>query len=419
LNKSSPRKSILLLSHNFSPEPTGIGKYNGEMMDWLCKNGYDTTIITTFPYYPFWKVQPPYSNWWYKKETISYAETGATMEIYRCPIYIPDFPTGRKRIIQDVLLWPSKLWPVLNQILFKKRHDLLITIAPPFHLALLAFLYRRFRGGKVDYHIQDLQIEAARQLNIVVGAKFFRFLYKVEGYILRNADYVSTISAGMVKKVMGKVDKNVLFFPNWADTSFFYPLTNRTGVKQKWDFKADDFICLYSGSIGEKQGLESIIHAANNLRDIEQIKFVIAGTGPYKAELIRLAEEAGLTNVFFFPIQEKENFNAFLNMADIHLIIQKGNAGDLVMPSKLTTILAVGGACIATAAIGTSLYQVISDHNVGMVITFDDNDELALAIKNCLNKNMDEMRQNARAYALKYLNIDNVMKTFLKDVGLA
>ncbi|BAU55392.1 Alpha-D-kanosaminyltransferase [Mucilaginibacter gotjawali] len=388
------------------------------MMNWFCNNGYDTTIITTFPYYPFWKVQAPYTNWWYKKEIITYPETGATMTIHRCPIYIPNFPTGKKRMIQDMLLWPSKLWPVLNHILFKKKHDLLITIAPPFHLALMAFLYRRFRGGKVNYHIQDLQIEAARQLNIVVGAKLFRFLYKVEGYILRKSNYVSTISAGMVKKVKGKVDREVLFFPNWADTSFFYPLANRAEVKQKWDFKENDFICLYSGSIGEKQGLESIIQAAKNLRGIEQIKFVIAGTGPYKAELIRLAEEAGLTNVFFFPIQDKENFNAFLNMADIHLIIQKGNAGDLVMPSKLTTILAVGGTCIATAATGTSLYQVISDHNVGIVISSDDNDELASAIKNCLNKNLDEMRQNARAYALKYLNIDNVMNTFLNDVGM-
>jgi colanic acid biosynthesis glycosyl transferase WcaI len=418
LNKLSAKKSILLLSHNFSPEPTGIGKYNGEMMDWLCKNGYNTTVITTFPYYPFWKVQAPYNNKWYKKEVITYTEQGTVMTVYRCPIYIPAFPSGAKRMLQDMLLWPAKLVIVLQQILLNKKHDLVISIAPPFHLAYLAFFYRTFKGGKIDYHIQDLQIEAAQQLNILGSKKLFNLMYKIEQRILRKADYVSTISEGMMKKVEEKAGRKVLFFPNWADTSFFYPLDDRDPAKKVWGFKADDLVCLYSGSIGEKQGLESIICAAEILKDQPQIKFVIAGSGPYKAKLTELVETKGLTNVFFFPVQDKEHFNAFLNMADLHLIIQKGNASDLVMPSKLTTILAVGGATIVTAPHGTSLQQVITNNNLGMVTSPDDTEELAAAIKSSLTKNMAEMRQNARGYALKYLNIDNVMQTFLSDVGI-
>lgn len=418
MNKSSSKKSILLLSHNFSPELTGIGKYNGEMMDWLCKNGYNTTIITTFPYYPFWKVQEPYNNKWYKKELIEYPEQGTVMKIYRCPIYIPTFPSGAKRVLQDILLWPAKLIIILQHILFKGKHDLLISVAPPFHLALVALLYRTVRGGKVDYHIQDLQIEAAQHLNILGSEKLFNLMYKIERRILRKADYVSTISEGMIKKVEEKSGRKVLYLPNWADTSFFYPLDDRDSAKELWGFKSDDMVCLYSGSIGEKQGLENIIYAAEILKDQPQIKFVIAGSGPYTTNLTELAQDRGLTNVYFFPLQDKENFNMFLNMADLHLIIQKGNASDLVMPSKLTTILAVGGVSVVTAPHGTSLEQVINENNVGMVAAPDDIEELASAIQSILAKNMDEMRQNARDYALKYLNIDNVMKTFLKDVDM-
>jgi len=50
------KKRVLLISHNFSPELVGMGKYNGEMINWLVEQGYDCTVITTFPYYPFWKV---------------------------------------------------------------------------------------------------------------------------------------------------------------------------------------------------------------------------------------------------------------------------------------------------------------------------------------------------------------------------
>ena len=220
MSKPSAKKSILLLSHNFSPEPTGIGKYNGEMMDWLCKKGYNTTVITTFPYYPFWKVQAPYTNKWYKKEVVQYPEQGTVMKIYRCPIYIPAFPSGAKRMIQDVLLWPAMLAMLFQQILFKKKHDLLIAIAPPFHLAHLAFFYRFFRGGKIDYHIQDLQIEAAQQLNILGGSRLFNLMYKIERKILRSSNFISTISEGMMVKVEEKAGRKVLFFPNWADTSF-------------------------------------------------------------------------------------------------------------------------------------------------------------------------------------------------------
>ena len=282
----------------------------------------------------------------------------------------------------------------------------------------MALFYRLFRGGKIDYHIQDLQIEAAQQLKIFGRFNLFNLLFKIEKGILNRVDFVSTISEGMMKKVEEKVHKKILFFPNWADTKYFYPLPDRAGLKLKWNFNADDVICLYSGSIGEKQGLESIIHAANILKDDSKIKFVIAGSGPYVVRLTGLAKEYALTNVFFFPLQEKECFNAFLNMADLHLIIQKGDASDLVMPSKLTTILAVGGVSIVTAPHGTSLEQVINKNNMGMVTTPDNTQELAAAIQNILNKNMDAMRQNARDYALKYLNIDNVMQTFLNDVGV-
>jgi colanic acid biosynthesis glycosyl transferase WcaI len=222
----------------------------------------------------------------------------------------------------------------------------------------------------------------------------------------------------MRKKIEEKAGRKVLFFPNWADTSFFYPLDDRDAAKKQWSFKPEDHVCLYSGSIGEKQGLESIIYAAEILKNQPRIKFAIAGSGPYKIKLTELAKVRGLSNVFFFPLQDKEHFNAFLNMADVHLIIQKGDASDLVMPSKLTTILAVGGVSIVTAPHGTSLEQVINENNVGTVTTPDDTEELATAIQNILTKNMDAMRQNARDYALKYLNIDNVMQTFLNDVDM-
>src|SRR5690349_10693010 len=96
------KKRILLIGYNFYPEPTGIGKYSGEMINWFADKGYDCTVITTYPYYPYWKVQEPYTKnkFWFKTENIDF-ESGGKIMIYRCPIYVPAKPSGLKRIILD------------------------------------------------------------------------------------------------------------------------------------------------------------------------------------------------------------------------------------------------------------------------------------------------------------------------------
>lgn len=151
--------------------------------------------------------------------------------------------------------------------------------------------------------------------------------------------------------------------------------------------------------------------------DDKKIKFIICGSGPYKEELVKTVEQQKLTNVKFFPIQDKELFNEFLNMADCHLILQKGNAGDLVMPSKLATVLAVGGVSIATTVPGTSLFSLIDDHDLGYIIGPDNHhalSQLILGMK--FDDSFSRKSVNARNYAIKYLNIDNVMNDFLNNV---
>ncbi|WP_457128593.1 WcaI family glycosyltransferase [Mucilaginibacter sp. HD30] len=410
------KKRILLISHNFSPEPIGIGKYNGEMINWLSENGHDCTVITTFPYYPQWKIQEPYKNSWYKKETIYNSKNDSVVNIYRCPSYIPKNPTGKQRAIQDFSIWISKFFVVFAFIALRKKFDLIINIAPPFHLAYLGLILRTFNGGKLLYHVQDMQIEAARDLKMFYHKKVLSSLFKIEHKIFENADYVSSISAGMISKINSKISKNVIFFPNWVDTVFFCPLPDKTALKKKWNFQDDDLICLYSGATGVKQGLEDLLDAAEELKQHKKIKFIISSSGPYHRQLEENAKAKGLTNILFLPLQKKESFNDFLNMADVHLVMQKAKAGDLVMPSKLSTILAVGGVSIVTSSPGTSLYKMIYENKLGYIVSPGESHFLAKKILE-LEKHCDnEIRLNAREYAIKYLNIDSVMKRFVSEL---
>jgi colanic acid biosynthesis glycosyl transferase WcaI len=394
-------KNVLVLGINYSPELTGIGKYTSGMVEHMVSEGIHCTVVTAFPFYPQWQVQHPYKNRFFTKEV------NGLLTVYRCPFYIPRKPSGFKRMIQDLtFLLSSSI--ILLKLIFSRQFDVFITIAPPFHVGFAALLFRFFRNTRVVYHIQDLQIDLAKELHMIKSRKLLRWMFKLEKYILSKADHVSTISEGMINKVKQKQDIPVIHFPNWVDTQLFYPLSDKNKLKEKWGFKGDDHIVLYSGNIGEKQGLDNILHVAKRCPTIQ---FVICGTGAYKSRLLQLS--AGLQNVHFMPLQPIEEFNNFLNMADVHLILQKKNAADLVMPSKLTTILSVGGNIIATASEGTSLHHTIAFHNLGLVIEPEDVDQLHNAVLSATQK---DWSPNARSFATKYLSGSTIINQYICNI---
>jgi colanic acid biosynthesis glycosyl transferase WcaI len=377
------------------------------MMQWLAGQGYDCHVLTTYPYYPHWKIQAPYEKQgrWYRKEV----QTNHT--VYRCPQYIPAAPSGMKRILTDATFFLAAFFRLLL-LLFTKKFDVVMVVAPPFHLGFLGLLYKWIRGARLLYHIQDLQVEAARDLQLIRNEGLISLLFGMERFILHRADLVSSISEGMIRKIAEKSGRAVYFFPNWVAVSHFYPIDDRHALKMEFGFEVQDRVVLYSGAIGEKQGLESILEVAQLLQADDRLKFLVCGNGPFRERLVEKAKEMGLGNVIFFPLQPFERFNRFLNMADVHLVIQKANAADLVMPSKLTTILAVGGLALITANAGTSLHDLVKAHEMGIVVPAEDQQALYEGLLRAINEDSGHITRRAGDYARNYLAIDTIMASF-------
>ncbi len=413
------QKRILLIGGNFYPELTGIGKYNGEMIEWLAEHGNDCTVITTYPYYPDWNIKEPYlkkAHWFSKEYKTTNSIPANAVKIYRCPHFVPENPSGLTRILSDISFCISCVVMVFY-LLFKKKYDYIITVSPPFLTGILAVIYKKIKGGKFFYHVQDLQIDAAADLQMIKSRMLIKLLFRIEKVIMKQADMISSISEGMIERIKQKSGKNkVSFFPNWVDTKLYYPLPEKGALKEVFGFKREDSIILYSGAIGEKQGLEAILNTAKSLKANPDLKFIICGSGPYKKKLENLKESLQLQNVFFLPLQPAEKLNMFLNMADVHLVIQKTNASDLVMPSKLTAILAVGGLAVITAPPLSSLFRIVSTHNMGILAEPENQNALTNAIKNALNHVDGTINNNARNYAKNHLSIDEVLKKYVQDM---
>ncbi len=110
-------------------------------------------------------------------------------------------------------------------------------------------------------------------------------------------------------------------------------------------------------------------------------------------------------------------FNEFLNMADIHLIIQKKDTSDLMMPSKLNSILASGGLCLVTASKNSSLYQTIKNNEIGICIDPENSKQLKDSILWLCTNNFDAIKTRARQFALDNLAKEKILSDFfLKPV---
>lgn len=395
---------ILICGINYFPEIISTGKYTREMAEWLVNNGHDVTVITAKPYYPDWKIYEGYSNIFYSKNI----ENGVT--VYRCPIYVPSVPTSYKRVLH-LFSFAVSSFPMMLVSMFA-RNDVLLSIEPPISVAPSVLILSKFSGAKCWLHIQDFEIDAAFNLNMLKNNFLRKVFITFEKFVMSKFDIVSTISSKMITSLHEKgVDENkAVLFENWVDTKNIYPVEAENYYRIKYGIKKDDIVCLYSGNLGKKQGLEIIIDSADKLTNYKKIKFVICGQGSALADLKNKA--INLKNVLWLPLQPTENLNTLLNMANIHLLPQLPGAADVVMPSKLTGMLSSGRPVIATAEVGTQIDKIVSE--CGVVVRPGALDDFVSAILDLAYDKYyrDALGKQARKYAVDFLGYDNILKHF-------
>jgi colanic acid biosynthesis glycosyl transferase WcaI len=253
-----------------------------------------------------------------------------------------------------------------------------LTVAPAFVCAPAALLTARLARAKTWLHLQDFEIDVAFGLGLLKGKVLQRIVLRVERSILRRFDTVSTISGRMIERLLtkGVVPERTRYFPNWVDLSRPRQGPAKGMYRTELGIPSDAVVALFSGSLGGKQGLMVIPAAASLLRARSNIVFVVCGDGVMKSELESAV--AGLPNVRMLPLQPAARLSELLGMADIHLLPQSPDAADLVLPSKLSGMLASGRPVIATCRPGTEISEIVSQ--CGLVVAPQDSTALALAV---------------------------------------
>ena len=399
---------ILVYGLNFAPEPVGVGRYTGDMAARLQAAGHEVRVVTALPYYPEWKVAPQYSGYGYA------FEAWQGMPVARAPLWVPFRPGGRKRVLHLLTFAVTSL-PLMVRALFW-RPDVVWLAAPAFVCAPAALVAAKLTGAKSWIHIQDFEIDIAFGMGLISGSGWKRFILSCESWLLRRFDHVSTISKAMVARTLTKgVDPaRVSYVPNWADVDAVAPLRGPSPYRAELNIPPAAVVALYSGSMGVKQGVDWVAEAALALQDNPNVYVVLCGDGALQAQAQALCSH--LPNVRFLPFQPMERLGDLLGLADVHLLPQRADAAEMVMPSKLTGMLASGRPVVGMAAAGTELAEVVQ--SCGVVVQHGDVPAFTQAIRHLaeLPQLRAELGRVARAYADQNLAASAVLGRLEADM---
>lgn len=411
---------ILIYGLNFLPEPTGVGRYTGEMAEWFAGRGHSVRVVTAVPYYPKWQVFEGYSRFRYRESR----EHG--VEVVRVPLWVPPKPTASKRLLHLASFVASST-PAVIKAAVTFSPDIVLGIVPTFMTAPIALAASRLSGARSWMHVQDLEIDAAIELGMISSRPAVALARKFESSIVRGFDGVSSISRTMGRRLAEKRNPtdSCTLVPNWVDTERIRPLPGESPLRAELGYDRDEVVALYSGNLGAKQGLDAVAASARRLRDHDHLRFLICGEGPARDDLERSTRD--IDHVQFIPLQPDDRFNELLNAADIHLVPQRADADGLVMPSKVTGILACGGRILATCASSSELGEVVSDVG-GRICEPESPEAFATALIDLADQVLAARSspgrcgysKEARQYAERYLDRGAILRRLEKQfLGLS
>ncbi|WP_343698275.1 WcaI family glycosyltransferase [Caulobacter sp.] len=363
---------VLVVGLNYAPDFIGIPKYTTELCEDLVRRGHVVEVITAPPYYPAWSIRAEYRGAWR-------TETRNGVKIIRCPLYVPPQPNGLKRLLHHISFAASSL-PIAVGSALRMRPDVVFAVAPSLMSAPAALLAAKLSGAKSWLHIQDFEVDAAFELGMLKGDGARRWAERFESGLLKGFHRVSTISESMRRLLLrkGVAEEAALEVRNWVDVETIkaWP-SSETSYRRDLNIPADHAVALYSGNMAGKQGLETLGEVARLLEE-EHVKvtLLLCGQGPLRGVLEATCVDRH--NVRFMDLQPIEKLPELLATADVHLLPQRAEAADLVLPSKLTGMLASGRAVVAMADPGTGLATEVE--GCGLTVAPGDARAMANAI---------------------------------------
>lgn len=374
-----------LLTQWFDPEP-GPAALPGVLARGLLARGHSVQILTGFPNYPTGKLHPDYPM------SRSLDEIVDGMSVRRVALYPSHDGSTTRRMINYASFGASAVMSGLGAL---RGVDALWVNYSPITIAWPAWAAKIGLGIPWVAHVLDLwpdTILASGMMDRGTGYAATRTLLNAWcGGMYRSASAVAYISPG-VREVLerrGVPSAKLSYVPMWADENIFRP--SSADMRATLAIPREAVVLLYAGSLGEAQGLSTLIDACQRVPD-PRFVCLIAGSGGDEAALRERAAMTPANRVRFIGCVSQQDMTALMATADFNYIgLREHPLSAITMPSKTQAALASGRA-ILVASRG-DVAQVARDSGAGWAVDPDDVTAIAAAIQSACDLGRGGLRQ--------------------------
>jgi colanic acid biosynthesis glycosyl transferase WcaI len=262
--------------------------------------------------------------------------------------------------------------------------DILVPMTDPPLLSIVGMHAARRRGAHLVNWLQDIYPEVAIELGVpLIKGPVSTILSYLRDASLKAADANVVVGERMAEKVrtLGVASDRIHVIPNWCDDKQITPVAaGDNPLRKKWKLE-DKFVVGYSGNLGRAHEFDTLLAAAERLKNNPRIVFLFIGSGHRTDELARHVNARGLTDTFrFLPYQDNDVLKYSLSVPDVHWVSLRPELEGLIVPSKVYGIAAAARPIIAITAKSGEIARLVATYDCGIVVEPGDSAGLVKAI---------------------------------------
>jgi colanic acid biosynthesis glycosyl transferase WcaI len=392
---------IIFLNRYFYPDHSATSQILSDLAFHLAAAGQDIHVVTSQQIYddPAARLPP--------------SEIVRDVQVHR----VATTRFGRSNLIGRGLDYLSFYWSMWRCIIsFAEPGNVLVAKTDPPLLSVLAISAAKRRSARLVNWLQDLYPEIAIELGVpLLKGPVGGAIGHLRNRSLRLADANVVLGTSMAARVRacGVPQDRIHIIPNWADDEEIGPVPPAENpLRREWQLE-DRFVVGYSGNLGRAHEFETVLAAAERLRDDSRIVFIFIGGGKQFDELAKRVHARKLDRTFrFFPYQDRTVLKYSLSVPDVHWVSLPPKVEGLIFPSKLYGIIAAGRPVIAVTAMEGELASLVREHDCGFAIAPGDSDSLCRTILLLAEDVKTRNRMGTRARAMLDAN-------FTRQLGFA
>ena len=375
---------IIVISQRYWPENFRIT----DVAESLVSLGHDVTVLTGLPNYPKGYVFDDYKRGKNRIQEHNGVKIVRAKEI------------GRRNNILFRFLNYYSFPHNANKLVKKLDKDfdvVLINELSPIMSANPGLKYAHKNNKKVVMYEMDLWPESL----LAGGIKKKSFIYnrykKVSAKIYSNCDKILVSTKEHIEYIKALPNCNNLdieYLPQYAESLF------EDGDFSTIDNSVIDLV--FAGNVGKAQSVDTIIRAANILKENPKYKFHIVGGGSELDNIKKLAIDFKVNNVEFYGNRPLEEMPNFYKLADAMLVtLEDKEYANMTIPGKVQSYMAAGKPVIG--AVNGSCANFIMNNEIGFVCNSGDYEKLAEIVSSLDEKELVKIgKQSRNIYMQKY-----------------